>query len=130
MQDTCDEGPEMDGWAGIEDHLMKHDSRVLKDHAEDIDTLLVFVSSILDNFTALVISNIVFRPRFFLRYSRLLSLGLTLYFKSTTPMLRTACSPIKFLFKLPVLIYRGSSTQLYPLFYHRNPTHQPTLHAG
>ena len=31
------------GWAGIEDHLAKHDSSTMRDYADDIDTLLVFV---------------------------------------------------------------------------------------
>ena len=32
------------GWAGVEDHLMKNDTGMMKDYADDIDTLLVFVS--------------------------------------------------------------------------------------
>lgn len=30
------------GWAGIERHLMKHDTAEMRDYTEDIDTLLVF----------------------------------------------------------------------------------------
>ena len=33
----------MFGWAGIEHHMVKHDSDMVKDYADDIDTLLVFV---------------------------------------------------------------------------------------
>ncbi|KIP10907.1 hypothetical protein PHLGIDRAFT_185490 [Phlebiopsis gigantea 11061_1 CR5-6] len=32
------------GWAGIEEHFMKYDSSVMKDFADDIDTLLVFAA--------------------------------------------------------------------------------------
>ena len=31
-------------WAGIEDHMMKHDTAMVKDYVDDIDSLLVFVS--------------------------------------------------------------------------------------
>ncbi|KIP06608.1 hypothetical protein PHLGIDRAFT_52468, partial [Phlebiopsis gigantea 11061_1 CR5-6] len=31
-------------WAGVEDHLMKNDTGMMKDYADDIDTLLVFAA--------------------------------------------------------------------------------------
>ena len=34
----------LSGWEGIENHVMKHDTAEMKDYADDIDTLLVFVS--------------------------------------------------------------------------------------
>jgi hypothetical protein len=36
--------PILSGWTGIEDYMLKHDTVRMKDHADDIDTLLVFVS--------------------------------------------------------------------------------------
>lgn len=38
-------GRSLFGWAGIEDHLMKYDTGKIKDFMDDIDTLLVFVST-------------------------------------------------------------------------------------
>lgn len=37
-------GHTLSGWAGIEDHLMKHDLGKINGYVVDIDTLLVFVS--------------------------------------------------------------------------------------
>ena len=37
---------ELSGWAGIEHYLLKHDTLKLKDYADDVDALLVFVSGI------------------------------------------------------------------------------------
>jgi hypothetical protein len=34
----------MSGWAGIDDHLLKHDTGWVQGYANDIDTLLVFES--------------------------------------------------------------------------------------
>lgn len=34
----------LSGWAGIEDHLIKHDILKVNDYMNDIDTFLVFVS--------------------------------------------------------------------------------------
>lgn len=34
------------GWPVIEDYMSRHDHRMVKDVADDIDTLLVFVSSV------------------------------------------------------------------------------------
>ena len=42
LQRTPD--PNLSGWAGIEDHLMTHDDAAMSDYADDIDTMLVFVS--------------------------------------------------------------------------------------
>lgn len=37
-------GATLSGWTGIEHHMAKHDTGMVKDYADDIDTLLVFVS--------------------------------------------------------------------------------------
>lgn len=34
----------LNGWSAIENYVQKHDSGMVKDYADDIDTLLVFVS--------------------------------------------------------------------------------------
>ena len=34
----------LSGWSAIENYLQKHDLGVVQDYADDIDTLLVFVS--------------------------------------------------------------------------------------
>lgn len=39
-------GKTLSGWAGIEDHLMTNDAGEMEDYADDIDTLLVFVSDV------------------------------------------------------------------------------------
>lgn len=44
LQNTTD--PELSGWGGIEDHLSKYDRGWVKDYADDIDTLLVFVRAV------------------------------------------------------------------------------------
>lgn len=36
--------PTLHGWAGIEDHMFAHDIGMVSGYADDIDTLLVFVS--------------------------------------------------------------------------------------
>lgn len=36
--------PEMESWAAVQDEMYKHDAAMVKDYAEDIDNLLVFVS--------------------------------------------------------------------------------------
>ena len=43
-QNNANGKPELSGWAGIEDHLLKHDNVRMKDYMDDIDALLVFVS--------------------------------------------------------------------------------------
>ena len=35
---------QLSGWEGIENHVMKHDTAGMKDYADDIDTLLAFLS--------------------------------------------------------------------------------------
>ncbi|GJE85033.1 hypothetical protein PsYK624_011100 [Phanerochaete sordida] len=45
----------LSGWAGIEDHLFKHDTGEMKYHAEDIDTLLVFAGLFSAFLTAFVV---------------------------------------------------------------------------
>ena len=39
-----DSNPRLEGWGGIENYCFKHDNGRMKNHADDIDTLLVFVS--------------------------------------------------------------------------------------
>ena len=34
----------MESWAAVQDEMYKHDAAMVKDYAEDIDNLLVFVS--------------------------------------------------------------------------------------
>ena len=46
MRQTQPSDAGLTGWAGVEDHLMKNDTGMMKDYSDDIDTLLVFVSSI------------------------------------------------------------------------------------
>ncbi|GJE97493.1 hypothetical protein PsYK624_137140 [Phanerochaete sordida] len=56
--DTLSElkGPEkLSGWAGIEDHLAKHDTGEMKYYGEDIDTLLVFAGLFSAFLTAFVV---------------------------------------------------------------------------
>ncbi len=36
--------PELRGWASVQDTMKRHDAAVVKDFADDINTLLVFVS--------------------------------------------------------------------------------------
>lgn len=40
-------GEGLSGWAGIEDHLTTHDSGEMEDNSDDIDTMLVFVRSLI-----------------------------------------------------------------------------------
>ena len=44
IQNNADGKTDLSGWAGIEDHLLKHDNIRMKDYTDDIDALLVFVS--------------------------------------------------------------------------------------
>lgn len=46
--------PPLSGWSGIQHHLSQHDFVMVKDHADDIDTLLVFVSGMLNRCLASV----------------------------------------------------------------------------
>ena len=42
--DYAQSGSTKTGWSAIQDHLLDHDGDMMNDFAEDIDTLLVFVS--------------------------------------------------------------------------------------
>ena len=46
--------PLSSGWNEIEEHLKKYDESVIRDLADDIDTLLVFVSALVLVFIRLV----------------------------------------------------------------------------
>lgn len=42
-QQTVDDDPGMASWSAVETEMKNHDQAMVKDHAEDVDNLLVFV---------------------------------------------------------------------------------------